>query len=146
MMTKTLVACPEEPEPERTNSTGTSNSSVTFTGITSVVYDCSASGHVLTEHTIETVEGDLTGYCELCSQVFRMKRMPGGVTAVRVRALISALAEEKWKDVTAVLLEHAYIKKAMAEDEVSLNECRGLMDIASAMIRQRLLGDDPHDS
>lgn len=139
-MTKTLVACPEEPE----EPDGTSIAFAFQAGpFESIVYDCERSGHLLTEHTIETVEGDLRGYCEHCSQVFRMKRMPGGITAVRVRALISALAEEDWKDGVGLLLEYSYLERALRQDLRALKECGGLMDIASELVDQHLTLGEP---
>lgn len=149
MMVKTLVGYPDDEEPEEplviissgaTTSNVSSWYSVTEPSVESVVYDCRRQGHLVTEQTIDSIDGLLSGYCEHCSEVFRMQRLPGGLSALRVRALVSALAEEEWKDTTALLLEHASLKKAIEDDAVALRECRGLMEIAGLLFEQRLLG------
>lgn len=97
---------------------------------------------MVSQHTIEVGEPHIRGYCEHCSDPILMTRLPGGITAARVRALLFALAEEDIKDITAILLEHAYLKEAITEDALALNEVRGLMDIAGQMISQQLLGNE----
>lgn len=125
----------------------TTTSSANWTGtsgnghgasVANIAYDCSVEGHLITEYSVESVEGQVTGYCEHCGDRFTMRRFPGGITAVRVKTLIEAVTDEEWANPEAILLEYDYLSGALKEDVTSVRECLGLMNIARLMINEKL--------
>lgn len=106
------------------------------------LYKCSSSGHLISDHSIESIAGQVTGFCEHCGEKVHMHRFPGGVSSARVRTLIDAVTDEVWVNPEAILLEYNYLTEALEADVVSVKSNVSLMNVARALISARLGGDD----
>lgn len=114
----------------------------TSTGNPEAVYQCSVSGHLILDHSVETINGTVVGYCEHCGEKFTMYRFPGGVNSARVKSLIDAATDEEWLNPEAILLEYNYLTEALEADVSAVVNSVSLMDVARAIISARLGGDD----
>lgn len=138
------MACPEEPEPEEPSS-GTNDLTFTISNVTlptawearGLAYNCKMAGHRITALDNETPEGLFTGRCEYCGDRIEMKRLPGAVTARRILALISLLAEEELDDLNSVMLEITSIKETLSAEDLALTQAKSLMDVVDALFEQR---------
>jgi hypothetical protein len=101
-------------------------------------------GHVLTE-SVEYIDGAVVGRCSRCGDRVFLPTVPGGVSLVRIKALVEKLMAIKGSELPAtarlanlsgMMDELSELVIAHAHENVKLGEAGKLLEIAKRLMRQ----------
>lgn len=122
--------------------TGTSTQSPPFT----FDPDPCAGGHHLNEDLIEYIDGTVVGNCATCATRVVIDRVPGGVSLLRVKALLASLmslgTENEVVDESEILGLLSLLQKEMEAEEYALEEVREMMDLCHRIVRKRIKSNE----
>jgi len=109
---------------------------------TNLQFNPCLSGHSLTEDTIEYADGLLVGFCEHCSTRVELKKIPGGISMFRVKALLGGVMglEEDTEELNLGDLLGVFeeLNRDLDEEERAMRQKRKMIDLATQVLNNKV--------
>lgn len=107
-------------------------------------------GHTLSEDLIEYIDGVVVAYCAVCNDRCTIARLPGGISFLRVKALLGSAmglddetAHIEHFNVSDMLGEFATLRDELEKEEFAIQQARKLIEIAGKILEKKLFDGEP---